>query len=190
MMDFIQIGFFIVLFILVLITLLYHSFRPDQRTIKIPDNARIYLDTSAWARLFEQGNTTVNSESEAMWKVLRQRRQGQTIVSTTHQRYQLKAEKFRDAMMEYGRLCPNPPRPPNGYASLARTLQQEANLRDVEDAEHLVVACMSYVTHFITTDHELCYEKRDRIEKAVKSMFGRDILIANPRDVAVPNITA
>ena len=53
------------------------------------------------------------------------------------------------------------------YKSLADELLAKSNIRDQDDANHIVIACIRDVDYFITTDSELYRDKVDDIKTAL-----------------------
>lgn len=139
---------------------------------------KIYLDTNAWIRNFEQGNAIVNSQCDAVGDILEN---DFDIISSKFQIKQfghlIQNESDIDKKIIYQSAkdlceitCPNSSKRFIPCKIEARQLMTAAMLNDYEDAMHIMIASMSGAEYFITADDELYNTKKHVIERQVSAI--------------------
>ena len=137
---------------------------------------KIYLDTNAWVRPFEQGNTIVNLQKIAMDKLLEQnfdifsskfqlQQFGRLIRTELNLDRKLNFQYARD-LCEY--TCPNSIKIHTYVKRESDQLLQQTMMNDNEDAIHIVIAWLRGAKYFITADDELYDTKKFIIERSLQ----------------------
>jgi len=139
---------------------------------------RIYLDTNAWVRPFEQGDRIVNLQKNAMDDLLDQ---GFDIISSNFQFKQFsrlirdtsildKKQNFQYARDLCEHICPNSIKLRTWVKPQSDKLIEKTNMNDNEDAIHIVIAWLRGVKYFITADDELYDTKKNLIERSLQTI--------------------
>lgn len=139
---------------------------------------KIYLDTNAWIRNFEQGSAIVNSQCEAVGDILESHFD---IISSKFQIKQFshliqnepdinKKIIYQSAKDLCESVCPNSSNRFIPCRMEAQQLKTSATLNDYEDALHIVIAKMSAAEYFITADDELYQTKKHVIERLLPAI--------------------
>lgn len=140
---------------------------------------KIYLDTNTWIRLFEQGNTIVNLQCDAVGDILNQ---NFDIISSKFQIRQfshlIKHEPNIDKKQnyQYGKdlcelTCSKSIQEFTPCTTEARQLIKKTMMNDYEDALQIVIASIRGAEYFITADNELYTTKKQIIEKSLTTIF-------------------
>jgi len=140
---------------------------------------KIYLDTNAWIRNFEQGNTIINSQCEAVGDILENHFE---IISSKFQIKQFsyliqnesdinKKTIYQSAKELCESFCPISSKQFIPCRTEARQLMTAATLNDYEDALHIIIAMMSNAEYFITADDELYCTKKRVIERSLPTII-------------------
>lgn len=140
---------------------------------------KIYLDTNAWVRPFEQGDRIVNLQKVAMDELLEQTFD---IISSKFQHKQFgrlikyEPDLERKQNFQYARdlcesTCPNSIKVHTYVKNEAEQLVQQTMMNDNEDAIQIVIAWLRGAEFFITADDELYYSKKNRIERSLSNII-------------------
>lgn len=140
---------------------------------------KIYLDTNAWVRPFEQGNSLVNQQCNAMGNILDQ---NYNIISSKFQMRQLnyltRTERDIDNKLNYQYAkdlcevtCPNSITKYTYFKPTMDDLVQRTMLSDNEDAIQISIAWIRGADYFITADNELYHTKKIIIERSLTEII-------------------
>lgn len=139
---------------------------------------KIYLDTNAWVRPFEQGDAVVNRQKIAMDELLVQ---NFDIFSSKFQFNQfgdlIRDEPVLDRKLnfQYARdlceiTCPNSTKLHTWVKRESDQLIAKTMMGDNEDAVHIVIAWLRGAKYFITADDELYATKKSLIERKLQTI--------------------
>lgn len=145
---------------------------------------RIYLNLSAWNRPFDDwGDAKIRKEAEAVIQILAKNENviiasDFAIMMVNGIKNGVKYEHVSSLIRQYSDEFA---REKVEHLDMAIGLQKVCNLSKLEDAIHVILACIGDAECFVTTDDEILNEKRC-IEKHL-GKTGYKLRIANPLEL-------
>jgi len=160
---------------------------------------KIYFDTSAWMRLFDQEDSVEDiKQREAIGDIL-EKKDSLEIISSLFQTKQFEymlnhetIENRRLAIIAAKEMCNQTcgdSIKKSPYCKYEwQDFMKKARLNDDEDGYHIVNAWLKGADYFVTTDYELWNTKKFLIEKTLSEIYSpsgvevKEIKILDPRE--------